>query len=225
MTRTLRLMAVALAIAGMAGCKMNLTADLYSSDLRDAMGGATDLTAPATMAFQVPGTDECEKHTAEISEIMAGVVADFAPRGCESVEMEAFLLADTQIPLLSEPAWKESDSLFGIILVEGEEKDAIKAALLMNLEKYGILTSRMKDKFHQTVNLAESKVVISLNNDLRDPVSFSVEGAFVDGEPTLGKTTHELRRRHNAEIVLSNVATSYMAKHGIAGGIILRMQR
>lgn len=222
MKKTLKFTAAALAIVAVSGCKMNLTADLYSSDLFDAVVGTDDLTTSATMAFEVPGTDECEKHTAEISELMAGVVDDFSPKGCERVEMESFLLANTQIPLLAESAWSGSDALFGIVLVE--EGDAIGAALVMNRQKYGILTSRMKDKFHQTVNLAESKVTIVLNNDLRSSILFTAEGVFVDGEPALRKTDYELQRRHNAQIVFSNVATAHMAKHGIVGGIVLRQQ-
>ena len=222
MTRTLRLTILALALVVVSGCKMHLTTDLYTSDLLDAASGTVDLTTPARMAFQVPGTDECDEHTTAIAEIMAGVVEDFSPKGCESIEMESFLLADTQVPLLSVSAWTEPDALFGIVLIE--EGGTLGVDLVMNREKYGILISRMKDKFHQTVNLAESKVVIVLNNDLRDSISFSVEGVFVNGEPVLRKTTYELRRRHNAEIVLSNVATAHMAKHGIAGGIVLRAQ-
>ena len=222
MMRILRLTIAALALVVVSGCKMHLTTDLYTSDLLDAASGTANLTALARMAFQVLGTDECDEHTIAVAEIMAGVVEDFSPKGCESIEMESFLLADTQIPLLSVSAWTESDALFGIVLIK--EDGAIGASLVMNQEKYGILTKRMKDKFHQTVNLTESKVVIVLNNDSRDSTSFSAEGAFVNGEPVLRKTTYELRRRHNAEIVLSNVATAHMAKHGMAGGIVLRTQ-
>lgn len=222
MTRTLRLTATALALAGMVGCKMNLTADLYSSDLFDAAAGTDDLTTAAMMAFQIPGTDECEKHTAEIAEIMAGVVKDFSPKGCDSIEMESFLFADTQIPILPESAWAGADALFGVVFVA--EGETIGAALVMNRQKYAILTSRMKDKFHQTVNLAESKVKVVLTNDLRESVLYAVEGAFVNGEPALGKTENELRRRHNAEIVFSDVATANLAKHGLASVIALRKQ-
>ena len=220
MPKIFRLTAAALAIVVVSGCKMNLTADLYSSDLFDAVAGTADLTTSATMAFQIPSTDDCDEHTAAIAEIMAGVVADFSPKGFESVEMESFLLADTQIPLLAESVWAEADALFAIVLVE--EDGAVGAALVMNRQKYGILTSRMKNKFHQTVNLAESKVTIVLNNDLRDSILFAVEGVFVDGEPALPKTDYELQRRHNAQIVLSNVATAYMAKHGMTNGIVMR---
>lgn len=222
MKKTIKLTAGALALAGVVGCKMNLTADLYSSDLFDAAAGADDLTTSATMAFQVPSTEDCDEHTAEIAELMAGVVEDFSPKGCESVEMESFLLADTQIPILTESAWAGADSLFGIAF--DTEDETIGAALVMNRQKYAILTSRMKAKFHQTVNLAESKVKVVLTNDLREPVLFAVVGAFVNGEPSLAKTTHELRRRHNAEIVFSDVATANLAKHGLASVIALRQQ-
>ena len=74
------------------------------------------------MAFQVPGTDDCDEHAAKISEVMEGVVNDFSPKGCESVEMNSFLLADTQLPILaSEEAWNKSDSLFGLLALKKDE--------------------------------------------------------------------------------------------------------
>ena len=96
MARALKSIAAAAVLIVAADCKTNLTADIYSSDLRDTVAGTTGLTAPATMAFQVPGTDDCPEHTAEISEVMTGIMP-FAPRGCESADMESYLLADIQV--------------------------------------------------------------------------------------------------------------------------------
>ena len=218
-----KLIASALAFTIVAGCKMNLTADVYSTDLRDVAAGTTDLTAPATLALQVPGTDKCDEHTAQISEIMAGVVDDFAPKGCESVKMESFLMADIQMPLLnSEATWKQSNSLFGIIVATNG--DNIDARIVLNVDKYEILTNRMKEKFHQTVDLSQSKISLIVNNDERNPVLFSAEAVFVNGEPVLNETDYELKRRHKAEIRFSNVAAAYMAKHGTVGGISMRSQ-
>ena len=223
MSKKLKLVASALALTIVAGCKMNLTADVYSSDLRDVAAGTTDLTAPATLALQVPGTDKCDEHTAEISEIMAGVVNDFAPKGCESVEMDSFLMADIQMPLLnSESAWKQSNSLFGVVVATNG--DSIDALIMLNIDRYEILTKRMKEKFYQSVDLSQSKVTLVINNDERNSVSFSAEAVFVNGEPVLNKTVYELKRRHKAEIRFSNVATAYMAKYGIVGGISLGKQ-
>ncbi len=206
-----------------AACKMNLTTDVYSTDLWDTAVGSEGLTAPATMAFEVPGTDDCDEHTAEISEIMSGVVNEFNPRGCERDGMESFLLADTQVPILdSFSAWDSSDALFGIVVTEIE--DAISADMFMNLDKYGLLTERMNDKFYQSVDLATSAVIIVLNNDSRGSIEFSVNGVFVNGEPVLTQSTFQLERRHKAEIKFSNVATAYLAKHGSLGGVVLRQK-
>ena len=215
--------AAVLLIGFATACKMNLTTDVYSTDLWDAASGSKGLTAPATMAFEVPGTDDCDEHTAEISEIMLGVVDEFSPRGCERDGMESFLLADTQIPILdSFSAWEGSKDLFGIVATA--KNDAVSADMFMNLDKYRILTERMDDKFHRSVDLATSAVTIILNNDSRNAIEFSVDGVFVNGDPVLEESAYELRRRQKAEIRFSNVATAYLAKYGFVGGVVLRQQ-
>ena len=212
--------AAVVAIFVTAGCQINLTADIYTTDLRDAVAGTEGLTAPATIAFQVPGTDECDEHTVKISEIMQGVVNDFSPKGCESVEMNSFLLADIQISIVaSEEAWKKSDSLFG--LLARKDDDHIGVGVVMNLDKYGTLTSRMKDKFHQTLDLGKSKISLVLNNDERGDVRFVASDVFVNSDPVHFSEMHTLQRRHRVEIKLSDVAVAYLAKHGGATGFAL----
>ena len=202
------------------GCKMNLTADVYSTDLWDAANGTEGLTAPATMAFQVPSTDGCDEHAAEIARLMSGVLDDFSPKGCEQAGMESFLLADTQLPLVSSlPAWEIADSLFGILVTS--EDEVVRVTMTMNVDKYDTLTDRMEDEFLQSVDLAASAVVIVLNNDDRNTIEFSAGGVFINGEPVLTISAYELQRRHKAEIRFSNVATAYMAKHGVLGEILL----
>ena len=212
--------AAAVAIGVTAGCQINLTADVYTTDLRDAVAGTEGLTAPATLAFQVPSTDDCDEHAAQISEIMEGVVSDFSPKGCESVEMNSFLLSDTQIPIVaSEEAWEESDSLFGLVALKKDDHIAVIVA--MNLDKYGTLSARMKDKFHQTIDLGSSKISLVLNNDERGDISFGASDVFVNSEPVHGRETYSLQRRQRVEIRLSNVASAYLAKHGGATGFAL----
>ena len=204
-----------------AACKMNLTTDVHWSNLRGAAVGTVGLTAPGTMAFEVPGTDECDEHASKISAIMSGVVEEFYPRGCKRHGLNSFLLADTEIPILgSTRAWMHSDALFGIVAVAKD--DAIEATMYMNLDKYRILTARMEDQFNRSVDLAASAITIVLNNDSREAIEFEVDGVFVDGEPVLVASSYELQRRHRAEIRFSNVATAYLARHGTLGGILLR---
>ena len=212
--------AAVVAIGVTAGCEINLTADIYTTDLRDAVAGTEGLTAPATMAFQVPGTDDCDEHAAQIAEIMEGVVSDFSPKGCESIEMNSFLLVDTQMPIVaSEEAWNKSDALFGLLAIKKDDHIAVN--VVMNLDKYGTLTARMKDKFYQTIDLASSKFSLVVNNDERGDISFAASDVFVNSDPVHGSETYSLQRRHRAEIRLSNVASAYLAKHGGAAGFAL----
>ena len=221
MMKRTALAAIVLIGLAAASCKMNLTTDVHWSNLQGAAIGTAGLTAPGTMAFEVPGTDECDEHASKISAIMSGVVEEFSPKRCERHGMNSFLLADTQIPVLgSILAWKSSDALLGIVAVVKE--DQIEATMYMNLDKYGILTARMEDRFNRNVDLAASAIAIVLNNDAREAIEFEVDGVFVNGEPVLVASSYELQPRHRAEIRFSNVATAYLAKHGSLGGVILR---
>ena len=137
--------------------------------------------------------------------------------------MESFLLADTQIPIFnSMEAWQKADSLFGLLLVKQLDPTHIGVSIVLNTQKYSILTNRMKEKFSQTVNLSASKVTLVFNNDERNAVTFAVREAFVNSEPAHGEREFRLQRRHKANIQLSNVATAHLARKGIAGGFTLR---
>lgn len=221
MRKSWTLAAACLAVLAVAGCKMNLTASLYSTDIREAASGKTGLFAPARLSFQVPSVDECAKYTAQISEIMAGVVKDFSPRGCGKVGLDSYLLADIQMPLVVSNTWGAADSLFGLIVTRRESGD-ILAVIALNKQKYEILTSRMKNKFGRKVDIEESNVTLIVNNDERASARLWVTGKFLNNVPVLNNKNYELPRRHKAEIRLSDVSTAALALRGLAGGFILR---
>ena len=215
MGRGIRASIAVAALIAISGCKVNMTADVYTTDIRDVAAGESGLTAPATMAFQIPGTDDCDEHTAEISALMEGVLEDFAPKGCENVGMESFLMASAQVPMsLSESVAADSGSLFGLHVTERDGR--LGAAVTLNLDKYEVLSRRVKEKFFQVIDLGQSKVALHLNNDERGTVEFVSRGSFVDGDPVLTEETRRLDRRHKAEIVMSNVGTLYLERNGYA---------
>ena len=215
--------AAVLALALVTGCKMNLTTDLYSSDLRAVKTGADGIASPAAMAFEIPSTKKCDEYTAKIQEIVAGILKDFVPKGCKSENMNSFLVADTQIPIFNTlDAWKKTDVLFGILLIERPDPEHIGVAITLDTEKYKVLTDRMNDKFHQTLDLAESKITLVLNNDERSPITFAVRDTFVNAVPVHGESEFTVERRHKADIRLSNVVAAFLEQKGIAEGFTLR---
>ena len=205
------------ALLFLTGCKMEMETDLYSSDMRVTAAGEENLFTPATLALPVTSVDECEKDTGQIVAIMQGIVDSFEPRGCERKDMESFLLAGLQIPLLDSVAdWEQADALFGIISQPdrngGEHTNVF---IMMNLPKYKILAERVKDEFYQSLDLDESSISVVLNNDEREDITIMAEGAFVQGKPELA-AEFTVPRRGQIAIGLSNVSVGFLGRNGSA---------
>ena len=168
----------AIAVLFLAGCKTNVTVEVYSSDLdMVATDKSAILTTPTQMAIEIPSVGKCAEYTPQIVDIMKGVVKDFDPKGCKRQGMESFLIGELQTPIVSSTAvWEKTDSLFGLV-VKGA------ASIMLNRKKYQALSKRMSDKFHQTLKLQDSTISIVLHNDMRETVTYAVEGVFVDGDP------------------------------------------
>ena len=206
----MRYLALALLLL-VAGCKTNVTVEVYSSDLQATISNGEKLPVATLMEIQIPSADECEKYSGRIAEIMKGLVKNFNPRECKRKEMEAFLLADVQSPLLvGNEAWKAADSLFGVVV----SSDKKRVFVALNLEKFATLNSRMRSEFHQTLKLDESKVTMILHNDERTPMTVGLGGAMVDGKPLYQRRDVEIKRRGKATIELSNVGSAALAKEG-----------
>ena len=92
---------------------------------------------------------------------------------------------------------------------------------MLNLDKYELLTKRMNDKFHQSINLTDSKIIVILNNDERESFDFHTVGVFVDNYPENEGTWHSLDRRQRVEIKLSNVGAGSLARVGFARVLVL----
>ena len=109
------------AAAGLAvilsGCKMDVTPELFTSDIRAvAIDGVEDLTTPAIIAIGVGSMDTCKKHSEKFAVILSEKVHAFSSRGCEGSGTDVKLVSSIQIPLVNETvAWQISGSMFGIL--------------------------------------------------------------------------------------------------------------
>ena len=214
--------AAALVLLAVIGCELNITSDVYVSDLREvAENQTTGLTTPATIAIQIPSSDKCDEYAARLSEIMRGILLEFTPKTCKQDGMTSYLLSDSQVPLIgSEQAWRQSNSLFGI-LAESQPDGNILVTIANNSTKFRILNERVDDEFHQKIDLAGSKITLILNNDERKTITYLVGGVFLNGKPVYYDEEFTLKRRHTAEIELSNVGASYLEKNEYATPLML----
>ena len=208
--------AIVIAMTSIAGCKMSVTPELYLTDLRDvAVNGTEGLSVPTTLSFQIPSSSQCEKYTAQFTELMGSSFTGFTAKGCEDRGMESYLMANVSLPLFSSgEAWQEVKSLFGIgaLLSEGEEEISVFMAL--DLGEYAALSERVKSEFYQELELESSTIKFVINNDSRKTESFNVGGCFLNAEPVTFFKEFTLERRQRVDVKLSDVRVAYLAKHG-----------
>ena len=220
MLRALARIAALGTLMALTGCKMNVTSDLYTSDIRIvATDQAADLTTPGTLAMQIPSKDDCAEYAEKLSAIVGPLVIGFTPKGCESAEMDSFLLADIQIPIVSgQEGWAETDTLFAIIANQAAPNKDIAVFLSLDRDKMRALNDRIDDEFLQRLDLSDSRIALVLNNDERGDATIWTNGVFVNGEPmhnnSFGGIEVTIPRRARIEIVLSNVSAAWIEQHG-----------
>ena len=85
---------------------------------------------------------------------------------------------------------------------------------LANAEQYETLNDQIRSEFYRSIALDDSRVKVVLSNDERGEARFTVNDAYFNGRPIPGleRQEHTLARRHDAEVVLSNVALSALVE-------------
>ena len=212
---------IILAILVVAGCKLDITSELYVSDLRLVLENKSELMTPAMIAIDIPSANACDEYTTRVDEIMEGVLEQYETRGCTNEGMESKLLMAVQAPILESSS---SDTLLyiGVRLVE-EGEMAGKMAVYVGLDprRYRLFQERVQNEFYQEIDLKESEVRVTLHNDERAPITYWVVDAFLNGNPVHRRQAFELVRRQTTDIVLSNVGAANLAVEGTSLGLLI----
>lgn len=208
-------------IAVLSACKFNVTSDLYTSDLRDAVASQNaNLMALATLEIEVVSDEQCKENATEIADLLEGFVSKISTRGCVSKEFDTYLVLDAKIPIVNGfNSWNRANSLLGIVAVESNR--GVGVFFASDPIKFQILNKRVSDEFDQSLNLAESEVKLNLRGD-KQTETVAVSGAFVNGRPIDRYTEFELARRGKLEILLSNVGSAHIESAGYAYAFLLK---
>ena len=204
---------VAILVIIVTGCKLDMISEIYVTDLIEVVTGEARLTTPTTISFEIPSAEECNKYSSQVMTVMRGMMREFTPKECKNVDMNSYLIAEAKLPFVHDSStWNQADSLFGI-LVTASGRD-LAMTLRMNKQKYNTVNQRMKDEFHQALNLTDSKITLVLINDEREPIEYHAQAAFINNRPIVKSESFRLERRQKATIRLSNVSAAYLAMHG-----------
>lgn len=202
-----RLALAATAALTLSACKTQIAADLFTSDLIAATEGET-LTAPLVIFMESTTEEKCNETAPDVLAAVQTQHPDAEFIGCEDQSYETFARFRVQARILArmEDA-KAADDAFAIWVQEAEGTYHVR--YLMNPAGTRAIWDALPEEMtqYQTYNL-EPELFAMLNNDLRSKVTVLTDDVFADGSPVQGTATHELARRDQIELRMSNVTNA-----------------
>ena len=206
-------------LIALTGCKTQISAELFTSDLIAATEGET-ITAPLVIGMEASSEDKCNETAPAVLQAIKTRYSKAEFIGCEDAGWDTFARFRVQAEVIAfadePPAPNEafaigvraSDLSFSIVyLVNRKAARAIWDALPEELTEY------------QTYKL-EPVLFALLNNDLRTSVTVTMDDVFADGTPSQGTVSRDMPRRDQIELRMSDVTNAAFATTAHASHIV-----
>ena len=191
------------------GCKIDFTGDLYTSDLIDLANTSENkqFNLPMEVAYQV---SDCESD--ESSRMISTYFIEFQNTGCAVGEdFMSYATAQVSVPVVNKYDIfnNSNDSLIGFVSYLSEDKTLVYVDAVTSAELFESLKNYVYNETFQELSLADSNLVIRLNNDL-DNATIEVPPSFVNNEPIVFSTEYIMERRELLIIQSSDVNSSFL---------------
>ena len=191
------------------GCKIDFTGDLYTSDLIDLANTTENkqFNLPMEVAYQV---SDCESD--ESSRMLSTYFIEFQNTGCAVGEdFMSYATAQVSVPVVNKYDIfnNSNDSLIGFVSYLSEDKTVVYVDAVTNAELFESLKNYVYNETFQELSLADSNLVIRLNNDL-NKATIEVPPSFVNNEPIVFSTEYIMERRELLIIQSSDVNSSFL---------------
>ena len=191
------------------GCKIDFTGDLYTSDLIDLANTTENkqFNLPMEVAYQV---SDCESDVS--SRMISTYFIEFKNTGCEIGEdFMSYATAQVSVPVVNnyDIFNNANDSLIGFVSYLSEDKTLVYVDAVTSAELFESLKNYVYNETFQELSLADSNLVIRLNNDL-NKATIKVPPSFVNNEPIVFSTEYIMERRDLLIIQSSDVNSSFL---------------
>jgi hypothetical protein len=191
----------------LAGCKTQISTDLFTSDLVAATDGEA-VTAPLVIGMETGNEQKC-KESADT--VLIAVQSQFDSAefiGCETVNFDTFARFRVQAEIVAYNGDAPSVTSPFSIGVRGEGT-AYHVSYLTNPAGARAIWDALPEEMTQykTYKL-EPFLSAVLNNDLRETVSITTDDVYADGAPVQGTATRDLPRRDQVELSMSDVTNA-----------------
>ena len=191
------------------GCKIDFTGDLYTSDLIDLANTTENkqFNLPMEVAYQV---SDCESD--ESRRMISTYFIEFKNTGCEIGEdFMSYATAQVSVPVINnyDIFNNSNDSLIGFVSYLSDDKKLVYVDAVTSAELFESLKNYVYNETFQELSLADSNLVIRLNNDL-NKATIEVPPSFVNNEPIVFSTEYIMERRELLIIQSSDVNSSFL---------------
>ncbi|MDO6458923.1 hypothetical protein Q4560_15050 [Celeribacter halophilus] len=191
----------------LAGCKTQISADLFTSDLIAATEAEAG-TVPLVIGMEASTEQNC-KETADT--VLVAVQSQFDSAefiGCEAVDFNTFARFRVQAEIVAYDGDAPSIAAPFSIGVR-REGTAYHVSYLTNPAGARAIWDALPKEMteYQTYKL-EPFLSAVLNNDLRETVRITTDDVYADGVPIQGTATRDLSRRDQVELSMSDVTNA-----------------
>lgn len=211
-------------LALLAGCRLEMEADIYSSDVRMvANDPSKELEVPVAFSIPILSADRCKEFIGEITKLAMNRLRKFRAESCKTVQFESFVEATAVVPLiyLNREEFQATgnikmptDSVLAFLAVKAPDPGRSSLGLFVDPESYSKLQARIKSQYYQTFDIEQGRATINLTNDEATSNRYRAASVFRDGEPIPIIKEFDLERRQKTRLVLSELWMAELARGG-----------
>lgn len=211
-----RAFALTIAAFSLAGCKVDIEADIFSSDIVAAMDGE-EVTTPVTIGVEL---GSCEEKAPALTKAIQANFQSVEHLGCKRKDFDQLAYYRLQIPITALKAGDTKPaSPLGIVALKTEDGGYNVILSSMAEEVTKVWRSLPGDMTEYTKFNPDPALSVSFNNDLRNRITIVTEDVFMDGTPAPTTLSHELDRRGQVALRMSDVTNAFFALEGLAHAV------
>ncbi len=201
------------------GCKLQISSELYTSDIETVGSGQKKiLMTNAKIKLEMPSENECIEKGGEIINILNEYFYDVENGKCITEGFDNYLIVDTKIPIMlyEEDTFQENfpeKGFFSLLIYDLQGSYTLAPFIEQN--RFLQFNSLFEEKFFEKIDADDLTLMFSVRNDSRKNIKVVGSSVYINGSPFPNSGQVILENRQNAEFLMSKISTEYIYSEGI----------
>ncbi len=202
----------------LAGCKTQVTSDVYLTDVASVATDGTALPVDLKLGFEVPSEDKCAEAKEMLTPTLDKHFGAIEFVGCSTEGFSNFANFTAGSEMVLEQVNQKVDSDMPIYVgVTPADGDVVEVGYFSNPDNLKALMADLPDEAKAYSDRVAVTFSATIHNDGTESSKLSVAGVYVNGSPALRPFEIDLERRKELAIRLSDVANATVSAGSWAG--------